>query len=170
MTSSIKVGVSGAWKDVPSVSIGVGGAWKSVANAWIGVGGAWKKFYTSLGSQILAQNISALHQTTSPSDATAVVSFTSAGAAAATGVATPDWTWLLTGSAGDYEIFVTGTGDTPTGSALDTWLALSSNRTWTLTETAVGTKSFSGTYKLRRASDSVETDAKTFAITATADT
>jgi hypothetical protein len=34
---------------------------------------------------------------------------------------------------GDYEVRATASGDTPTGSALNTWLALSTTRSWDLT-------------------------------------
>lgn len=41
-------------------------------------------------------------------------------------------TWLVVGSAGDYEVRATlSSGDTPSGT-LGTWLALSSNRSWEL--------------------------------------
>ena len=44
-------------------------------------------------------------------------------------------TWLQAGAAGDYEVRATKlSGDTPTGSALATWLPLSSTQAWTLTD------------------------------------
>ena len=55
-------------------------------------------------------------------------------------------TWLLSGSNSDYECKLSGTGDTPAGSAIDTWLGCGSDRAWTLTQTTIpgGGKSFSG--------------------------
>lgn len=47
--------------------------------------------------------------------------------------------WLLEGSNSDYECRLTvNSGDNPTGSSLATWLALSTTRTWTLSDTSEG--------------------------------
>jgi hypothetical protein len=48
-------------------------------------------------------------------------------------------TWLQTGANTDYECLLTVvSGDDPTsGSALDTWLACTADRTWVLTETVL---------------------------------
>ena len=44
-------------------------------------------------------------------------------------------TWLQAGASSDYEVRATVlSGDTPTGSALATWMALSTSRAWTLTD------------------------------------
>lgn len=44
-------------------------------------------------------------------------------------------TWLQAGASGDYEVRATVlSGDTPTGSALGSWLVLSTTRAWTLTD------------------------------------
>lgn len=40
---------------------------------------------------------------------------------------------------------LTGSGTTPSGSALNTWLQLSSTRSWSLSQSGVGSKSFAGT-------------------------
>jgi hypothetical protein len=64
--------------------------------------------------------------------------------------------YLLLGAVADYECFMedlaTGTS-VPTGSAVDTWLACTSDRTWTLTDTASGggALTFNGTIKIRNA-------------------
>lgn len=66
------------------------------------------------------------------------------------------FTWLLSGSAGDYEIKAElFSGDSPTSGTLSTWQVLSTTRSWTLSETG-------GSYlhgvldmEVRRTSDSV---------------
>ena len=46
-------------------------------------------------------------------------------------------TWLLSGSAADYDGRLTATGEQPTGgSALATWLNLGTTRAWTLTDSS----------------------------------
>jgi hypothetical protein len=71
-------------------------------------------------------------------------------------------TWLLQGAASDYEIRVTGTGDSP--GTLNTWLNLGTTRSWSLTQTGgvSGSKSFSGTWEIRRASSGVIQDSANF--------
>lgn len=101
---------------------------------------------------------------TSPTDATATNSFNSSGAASSTGDA--GFTWLTSGTAANVDIFVTGTGDTPAGSALDTWLNLGTTRTWSLQETGIGTKAFTGTWIMRDASSLVGFGGSTFTLDA----
>ena len=72
------------------------------------------------------------------------------------GALTSVGTWLNSGLNSDYEIYVSGTGDTPTGSALDTWLALSTDRSWSLSDAGGGgLKSFTGVAQIRRASSGI---------------
>jgi len=63
-------------------------------------------------------------------------------------------TWLNSGSAGDYGVYMEdlGTGsDTPTGSAVDTWLDAGSDQTWELADTSTAgvLKDFHGIVKFR---------------------
>lgn len=67
--------------------------------------------------------------------------------------------WLIYGSPGDYEIYMEdlGTGSTtPSGAAVDTWLALSTTRTWTLTRSTAGTATFNGRVRIRHATTQAE--------------
>ncbi len=70
--------------------------------------------------------------------------------------------WLLRGSAGDYEVRYDATGDTPAGSAINTWLNCGTTRSWSFVRTANGTSSCSGTLRIRFAGglelDSVSLD------------
>lgn len=72
------------------------------------------------------------------------------------GVTTTIGTWLLSGSNSDYEVYLTGAGDSP--GTLDTWLALSSTRSWGLSQGSLGSKDFTGTYYLRRVGSSINLD------------
>jgi hypothetical protein len=67
-------------------------------------------------------------------------------------------TWLLQGTADEYEVRLTGTGDTPSGSALNTWLPLDTNQGWELVQNSPGSLQFSGTVEIRRASNQVILD------------
>lgn len=75
--------------------------------------------------------------------------------------------WIGSCDNTEYEVrLVVNSGDNPTGSALNTWLATSSDRTWTLTQTVVGTKVANVTASIRRTSDDTLIKTVTFAMTA----
>jgi hypothetical protein len=98
--------------------------------------------------------------------AAASISVKSDGTLDGTGAqAAPSGTWLNVGAASDYEIYVTGTGDTPTGAAVDTWLGLGTTRQWALNASSI-LKDFLGTFSVRRVADSVVVDSGTFHIEA----
>jgi hypothetical protein len=60
--------------------------------------------------------------------------------------------WLLSGAASAYEARATlVSGTSPAGSALSSWLVLSSDRTWTLTTAATGYKTCELTIEIRNA-------------------
>lgn len=74
--------------------------------------------------------------------------------------ATDQGLWVNPSSfSADYEVRVTRTGGSETaftsGPALNTWLALTSDREWRLTQTTIGSKNILFTIEIRRASDSV---------------
>ena len=75
-------------------------------------------------------------------------------------------TWLLAGAAADVDIYVTGAGDTPTGSAINSWLNLGTTRSWTLAQAILGSKAFTGTAEFRNATTLETLGTVTFAITA----
>jgi hypothetical protein len=103
---------------------------------------------------------------------TANISVTSAGAV------TYSTGWLGSGTLenwitpqvnmSDYSIRAHLTsGSTPTGPALDTDLALSSTRTWGVTQSGVGTTTSTLTMTLKRISDGVTMDTATYDLSAT---
>jgi len=63
------------------------------------------------------------------------------------GVEESSGTWLNYGAAGDYEIFVTGTGDDPGNT--DEWIALDTDPAWQISAPADGTNQFNGTFTIR---------------------
>lgn len=68
-------------------------------------------------------------------------------------------TWLISGAAADFEARATlQNGSTPTSGTMDTWLALSSDRTWSLTAAAGVSDGCQFLIEIRRASDGVILD------------
>ena len=69
-----------------------------------------------------------------------------------------------------YECRATlNSGTSPAGSAVGSWLALSSGRSWNLTRTSLGTVTCNLTIEIRRASDGTVLDSCTVILTATVD-
>lgn len=88
---------------------------------------------------------------TSPSDASATYALTNTGLEQATGKA--DGTWLLGGSAGDYDVRATLTSGTLTLGTTGSWLNLGTSRSWNVTRTddAAGTTTAEMTVEIRLA-------------------
>jgi len=86
----------------------------------------------------------------SPSTATATYQLTNAGVESATLAGTN--TWLPAGSAANYDCRLTMTTGSVTGSATGTWLNLGTTRSWSLTQSVIGSASASGTIEIRDAS------------------
>lgn len=103
------------------------------------------------------------------SAARAILSFNNSGNVVVTGGVGEGFMWLLIGQASEYEIRVQGSGNTPVGDALDTWLSLGVTRSWELSGVPITIKSFSGTYEIRRASDQLVLGGNSFNLTAEAE-
>jgi hypothetical protein len=66
-----------------------------------------------------------------------------------------------------YEVRVTPTSGTLSSGNVNVWEALTSTRSWGVVQAAVGSKVFTGTVEVRRASDSVVVATTTMSLTAT---
>ena len=117
------------------------------------------------GGRVNCENITLVDAIAGPGTATATSAFASAGTHNGTPGTDYDFTWMLSGAGADYDIYVTGTGDTPTGSAIDTWLNLGSARSWTLSSTS-GSVLFTGTYTIRDATTLIELGSNGFLLNA----
>ena len=80
-----------------------------------------------------------------------------------------DWGTPTGGTPGtDYEIkCAVNSGTTPSGDSVATWLALTSARTWTLSQTTVGSKTCNLTIEIRDAATQTVQDSQTYTVTAT---
>lgn len=146
----LSIGVSGASK-LGKPSIGVSGVWKGWKSAWIGVGGAWKKFYDSILVQLFDQSLS--DDQTAPTDASVSLAVNAGGTvsfALGGGGSTTLHTWLLVGSAGDYEVMATQTSGTVSSGTVSTWLNCGTTRSWSVVFTSNnGTKTCTLTIQIR---------------------
>lgn len=80
-------------------------------------------------------------------------------------------TWLREGSASDYEVRYSPTGDTGamSGAAINTWLNAGTSRTWAITDSTVtgGSESVTGPVELRKAGSATVLASETLTLTAT---
>lgn len=92
----------------------------------------------------------------SPGSAAAEVSFTNAGTYAGTGNTqgfSGDWIAPTSAAGSAYDIRMTvNTGSTPSGSATGLWLSLGTTRTWTISQSGIGTTASNVTVEIRNAS------------------
>ena len=139
MTAHTKVG--GSWQQLTAIHAKVSGTWQPVQAGYVKVAGVWQQFFSAAAVAISNQTISDVQIGT---DANATYSVNSDGTVTDTGFI-ENWVTPTSAAPGSYEVRATkNSGDTPGGSALGTWLALSSSRTWTLNALFTGSPSVAG--------------------------
>lgn len=158
----LKHNVAGIWKPIV--------LWHNVAGTWKklvfkhNVAGTWKGISQMVN---LPADLSAADFDILPGGAYAAITIFSGGTwsdDSGTG------TWREFGASADYEVRVTGTGNTPAGSAINTWLSCATNRTWSLTQNSVGIKTFTGLLEIRlAAAPNAVQDTATFSLSAEAE-
>lgn len=163
MDHHIRVG--GAWKRVAKCHVRVGGAWKEVQNAYVRIGGVWKQYFANV-RVILSGSAGSPNVDTdfaiAPADARAGWIFNSTGDCtkySGSSHSKPEWfgqpgeTVHSTPDQTYYIRATTESGDLPDFGTMNTWLALSSGRTWYWEATGTFEVSI-GTIKIEIASDS----------------
>ena len=105
------------------------------------------------------------HYAIDPSNASVGVTFSSSGTVIATGSA--GYTWLNSGTNSDYEIMADNLVGTFSSGTNNTWLPLSTSRTWTRTRTVPGESEVTARFRIRRASDGIVLATATISLTAT---
>jgi hypothetical protein len=101
---------------------------------------------------------------TTSSSITCSTSFSSAGLN--TGSGQSSYSWLLSGTASQYEIRMTTTSGTFSSGTTGSWLSLGTTRTWTRQRTSVGISTVTATVEIRDATSLVVLDTATITITA----
>lgn len=125
---------SGAWVGAGAVKLRKSGAWATAGFVKVMKSGVWVTVWplVAITNQSISRVASTATQATYTLNTSGIVQKSEGGST------TTLETWLLNGAAGDYEARATvSSGDSPTGSALSTWLALSSTRAWTLQDAVV---------------------------------
>lgn len=166
------VGTSGGNKDLTEIHIGTSGGNKQVTEGWIGTSGGNKQFYSSSTSSPVSFDGGGAISFGSGTQNAGItfsssgnITFTSTSSGSSSG-----YTWytpVTTGIGNLYEIqFVLDSGDTPSGSPMNTWLSLSSNRSVSLQAFNDSGSSYncSLTISVREASTGIVQDSAPFTI------
>lgn len=92
---------------------------------------------------------------TDPADATCSITFGSNGSFSGIADNGTGYSWLVSGSPGDYSILLTTTAGTLSSGTAGSYLNLGTSRTFAVTRPSVGTKQWTGAVTIRRDIDSV---------------
>lgn len=129
MTFAIKK--SGAWTTPATMKRKSSGSWVDIAVVKAKKAGTWVQVWplVAITNQSVERFASSALTASYTLNTSGIVQKTEGGST------TTLETWLLVGASSGYEARATVlSGDSPTGSALATWLALSTTRAWTLTD------------------------------------
>ena len=171
----IETKIGSAWKTLDTVEVKIGSAWKSVDTVEVKIGSVWKEVFTRRALALTALDSSFYDPTPAYSSTVGIRLLTTGDVEEYLSSST--WTaqnsgteWIndLTGvSASDYECYLSGTGTTPSGPALNTWHTISATQQWTITRTTAGTSYFSGTLQIREIADTANTVSAAVTLSAT---
>jgi hypothetical protein len=123
----VTIGTSAGNKTVDEVWVGTSAGNKQVLEGWIGT--------TAGNKQIFSAALVFLQDGSYSDTGAAGIGLTNTGLVQATGIS--DYTWLLIGAVGDYQVRTTKTSGTSPSGTLATWLGLGTSRAWTLSGTGV---------------------------------
>jgi hypothetical protein len=148
------INVAGTWKN-STVWINVAGTWKKAA-VWQNVAGVWKQITTLITATLPASMFSQWLVFSGTADA--YVTLNSAGTWLERGGSNGTWIDGVN-PASAYEARWTNTSGTLSYGTADTWLALSTTRSWGVQKSSpVGIKSCSGTLEIREAASGTVLD------------
>ncbi len=143
MAAELKINDSGTWRTITEVKVNDSGTWRTIQDIKVNDGGTWRAVWQYL--TVTISNVGLTADSISPTQSSNTLSILSNGTwvAAATGGSTngdDGGTWMTTGVNTDFEVRLTQTGGTTSfsGNALSTWLATTTNRSWSLSTTAGG--------------------------------
>jgi hypothetical protein len=158
------VKVSGAWKRINKMYVKVSGTWKEVQNAYVKTGGAWKQFFVNAvlsggnGGSVIQGDGAAPYNTTVAirfnTDGT-VETGKSVNGAAITWSSAGNWIDPTSAITGTEDVRFTnfngaGGGDwTIEAAADDTWIGITTTRTWQMNSTVLESISFDCDFEVR---------------------
>lgn len=143
------------------------------ANAGVPTSGliAASHFYGASAATVFLTNASQMDNKFAPNNALAGLGFSGSIVRGRQGTPSSSYntkyTWLLAGSASDYQVYAShAIGTAPAGAALNTWHTLGGNVEWTLTRTVTGEVSGGLNIQVRVAATGVVVATCTFSMSA----
>lgn len=156
---------SGTVRKSQRVYVDDSGTVREIQRIYADDGGTVRLVFVNAVVSIANQNVQRI--VVDPADATASYALESDGDIATNLVDSGDWITPKAAAGADYECRATVVSGTFTSGTFGSWLALSSTRTWTLTQTTLGTSTASMLIEIRRASDGTVLDSATISFEAT---
>jgi len=166
MAENVELNIAGVWKDIDNCEVNVGGVWKQVTSIEVNVGGVWKQSWVNKVYNLDGQNISL---TDAPGPILTGIHINSDGTVdqrsdnnVSDNIVQIDSAtdWVIPNSISATTHYVRATQNSQTGGGtlsgtLNTWLALSTDRFWTIERAAVaGTGSSIWSLDIEIATDS----------------
>lgn len=130
----LKVWNGSSWVTSSAVKVWNGSLWINCISGRVWNGSSWVEFFTSYAAQL----VDSTYTRTGASPASFQVNSDGYiyGSVGPTQLAGPDYQWRTgIGTSSDYQVYATyvGGSGSPGGSALNTWLTLSSSAQWNVT-------------------------------------
>lgn len=165
---TIHVNDSSTWRTVTGLHVNDSSTWREIVLAYVNDGGTWRVTH----DVVALSNVSASNSVFSPANASASIRVANNGTVSkeegsGAGFVT-QYSWDLSAgsfSRANYEVRLSGAIFVG-GASLNTWLALDTSRTWTLTRSSLGSISDSGTAEIRDAATGNVLASATFSFSA----
>lgn len=143
------------------------GAWANPVSLQIYNGTAWVTVWPTLAASIDDRTVEVIEL--EPDTATAIYRLSSDGSAYSSSSGTLDLLeiWLDSGTASGFEVRATVTSGTLSSGTTGSWQVLSTDRSWTVTRSAVGVKSATMTVEIRNATTLAVLDSASITLQAT---
>lgn len=165
MSAELWVNDAAVARQIREIWVNDAGTARKIQEIWVNDSGVARLIYQ--GAVVSISDTTVSRVTTTPASATASYALESDGDILGTLSADiGDWITPTSAAGGNYECRTTVLSGTLTSGTTGAWMALSTTRTWTLTQSGIGTNTASVLIEIRRTSDSVVLDSATITFNA----
>lgn len=161
---------AGTWRQIQNVYVNDAGTWRQIQNIYVNDAGTWRLVYQAALIFLTATSVG--HTASSPANAFCAFELQSDGDIqryfGASNGDVGDWITPISAAGGGaaYECRATLLSGTSPSGTLNTWLSLTSDRSWSLSRSTIGTTTCTLTIEIRRASDGTVLTSQSVTITA----
>lgn len=148
MSGGITVGTSGGNQPIDEITVGTSGGNKTVDEVWVGTASGNRQVFDSADISLTDRETTKVSTGSSTAQyfvrSNGLVVFDNGSSTFAEAWITPE-----SDAPGDYEVRMTQVSGDPIDGTLGTWLALTSDRGWSMTSTTGNNKEGSGLVEIR---------------------